>query len=176
LYKEGQEESTIRIDDLQIFLTSEYLNFGNKDEYKVITNNLPDKYRYYNRLTVYVSNGDCNEFRLKSMFIENGNVDDYLTDYNKSPSFDFEETFHTLLNNKFEVYHNNDFEIQKIELYYYRDPLKINIYDNTLSLEELEIKNDLFYLIADETTNIIGGDTSNMIASQIAEKRVEQNN
>jgi hypothetical protein len=142
----------------------------------VITKELPEDYRYYNRLTVYAGTDTCSNRRLKSRLVENSNIDDLLKNYNTSPSFDFEETFHTLINNKFEVYHNAEFDISGIELVYYRDPLRIHINDNALSVIELEIKNDLFHLIADETAKIVGGDTSNMIASQLAEKRVEENN
>lgn len=177
LKHEGIEESTMRVDDLQLFLKDKKLSFGNKDTVKVVTEELPSDYLYYNRLSVFANKGACYKKRIASDLVENSNIDDLLIDYMKKPSFDFEETFHTLKGNKFEVYHGSDFDIDSLELSYCRKPKYIYIRENdSKSSEEIELKDDLFHLIVDEAVKIIGIDISNIVPSQAAEKRIEENN
>lgn len=166
--REGDEESTARVDDLQILLKKDNLTIRDKGLY-VETNKLPSDYLYFKRLTPYVSKGNCTSVPMKSHLREEANVDDLLL----LPSFDFEETFHTLIGNKAHVYHNKDFVIDKVELTYYRKPL----FYNFKKLDTVvEFKDDICDMLVDECCKIIASDIESLNAKALAESRVENDN
>lgn len=173
-FKEGDEQSEQRVDDLQILLTDKKLSVSNKGIYAE-TSKIPSDYRYYKRLSPYVSKDNCKKVLIKSYLVEESNVDDYLKDWTFSPSFDFEETFHTMMSNKFRIYHNNDFDVDEVVLTYYRDPLPISCkkadYDKVW-----EWKDDVAEQIINEAVKILAGDTENTNAYEIAYKKVEEDN
>lgn len=171
--REGSEETIFNVDDFAILLKSESKKPITKDIYSTIE--IPTDYRYFKRLTPFTTKGDCSNIRIKSTFIEEANVDEFLNDFNSKPSFDFEETFHTEMGKLFKVYHNKDFFIDEIELTYYRHPKYIDI-ENEPSETVWEFKEDLCEIIVDEAVKIIAGDTENVSSYQLAEKRVEKNN
>lgn len=166
---EGDEETTTRVDDLQIILKRDGLTIRNKGVY-VETNKLPSDYLYFKRLTPYVSKGNCTNISIKSHLREEANVDDLL---NTLPSFIFEETFHTLIGNKLHIYHNKDFTIDKVELTYYRKP----VFYNFKKLDTVvEFKDDICDMLVDEACKIIASDIESLNAKALAESRVESNN
>lgn len=173
-FKEGDEQTEQRIDDLQILLTDKKISVNNKGIYSEITI-LPTNYRYYKRLTPIVSKNNCKKVTIKSFFVEESNVDDYIKDWTFKPSFDFEETFHTMASNKFRVYHNNDFTVDEVLLTYYRNPVLISCLKSDYS-KTWEWKDDIAELIIDEAVKIISGDIENPNSYELAEKRVETNN
>jgi hypothetical protein len=170
--REGDEETSFTVDDYAILL-KEVIKKPNKEDL-FDTIGIPDDYRYFKRLTPIVSKNKCKNIRIKSFFIEEANIDNYLNDYNSRPSFDFEETFHTEFGKTFKVYHNKDFTIDSISLTYYRNPIFLDLEKddkNTI----WEFKEDLCEIIVDEAVKIIAGDTENINSHQIAEKNVENN-
>lgn len=174
IFKEGDEQSEQRVDDLQILLTDKKISVNNKGVYSELTL-LPSNYRYYKRLTPIVSKDNCKKVTIKSYFVEEGNVDDYLKDWTFKPSFKFEETFHTLVSNKFRIYHNNDFVVDEALLTYYRNPAHISFkkadYDKVW-----EWKDDVAELIIDEAVKILAGDIENPNAYELANERSEKDN
>lgn len=167
--KEGDEESTMRVDDLQVLLKRDGLSIREKGLF-VETAKLPSDYLYFKRLTPYVSKGSCNGVIIKSHLREEANVDDLLPSL---PSFKFEETFHTLIGNRAHVYHNKNFTIDKVELTYYRKPL---FYDFKKLATVIEFKDDICELLVDEACKIISSDIESLNAKALAESRVESNN
>lgn len=172
--KEGEESSEMITDDLQIFLTEKKLSVSNKELY-VDSFKIPDNYRYYNRLSVVCSKGKCSKTIIPSKFIENSNVDEYLSDWGKSPSFEFEQTFHVMLGNKFRAFTNNDFEIDYVRLFYFRAPKKI-LCDIKHLDNEWELKEDVSELIIDEAVKNMAGNIENFSANKLAESRTINNN
>lgn len=166
--QEGDEETTARVDDLQILLKSEILNVTKKDGF-FETEKIPDDYLYYKRLTPTVKKGECPSLEIKSYFSEEANVDDNTS---IQPSFEFEETFHTMINNKFRVYFN-DFNIEKVKLIYYRRPKKLNF--NKLN-DIIEFKDDVCEMIIDEAVKIKASDIESLNQKNLAQERVETNN
>ena len=166
--QEGDEESSIRVDDLQVLLKVESLSSKDKGLFNQ-TEKLPSDYLYFKRITPMANKNNCSGVRLRSDLREEANVDQWI-DF---PSFDFEETFHTIINNRAHVYHNNDFEIEKIELTYYRKP-------KTYSFKKLstvvEFNDTICDMIVDEACKIIASDIESFNQQQLAEKRVEDNN
>jgi len=167
--QEGDEESAARVDDLQILLKSDGLTFRDKGFY-VETGRLPSDYLYYKRVTPYVNKSTCSNIRIKSYLKEEANVDQLL---NVIPSFDFEETFHTLKGNRVNVYHNNDFTIDKIELTYYRKP---KVYNFSKLDDTIEFKDDICEILIDESCKILASDIESFNQKGGAQERAENNN
>lgn len=173
--REGSEESQMRVDDLEPLLILERkVAVTNGDVYSD-TSKLPENYRYYNRLTLVVSKGDCNNTRIKSKFVENANVDDLLEDWTFTPSFDFEQAFHIMASNKFRVYHNGEFKIDSVLLSYYRDPKYISCEIKDFSIP-WEWKDGVAELIIDEAIKLLSGNIEAQNAFALAKARVEENN
>jgi hypothetical protein len=168
--QEGDEETDTRVDDLQVLLKGpETLSFRDKGVY-VETSKLPSDYQYFKRLTPYVSKGKCSNIRISSQLREESNVDELL---NVVPSFNFEQTYHTLKGNKANIYHNNDFTIDKIELVYYRKP---KVYDFTKLDDVIEFKDDVCEILVDEACKIISSDIESFNQNGLAQGRAENNN
>jgi hypothetical protein len=169
--QEGDEETTIRVDDLQILLKTDNLTIRDKGDF-VETNKLPSDYLYYKRLTPYVSSGNCESVKIKSHLKEEANVDDLLPSL---PSFEFEETFHTLIGNRAHVYHAKKFTVNKVELTYYRKPTFYEFKPAKMSTI-VEFKDDVCELLVDDTAKIIASDIESLNAKALTESRAESNN
>lgn len=182
IYKEGDEESTTRVDDFQVLLTTAVLQGTNKDVY-FETTSLPENYMKFKRVTVEASKKDCdNRKRMTVSLVEEANVDEYLADYLLKPSFRWAETFCTLIGNKIRVYTGGDFTINKVTLTYYRLPKPIifegcrDWNDVALPDQELEFKDDLIELILDEAVKVAGADIGDFNNHSRAAGDVEANN
>jgi hypothetical protein len=169
-----REESTIdKIDDFQNLLKTQELSVGKRDLY-IETYKFPKDYFYFKRVTPICSKGNCTQVQIKSTLIEEANVDEYLGNFDTLPSFDFEETFHTLIGNRFRIYHNDDFSIDKVVLTYYRKPEKIN-FTNKLSVNnDWEWKDDIAEQIIDEACKILSGDFKDLNTHEISKTRVTE--
>lgn len=166
--QEGDEETTARVDDLQVLLKSEILKVTKKDRF-FETEKIPSDYLYYKRLTPTVKKGECDSIEIKSYFSEEANVDD---NGSMSPSFEFEETFHTMIGNKFRVYFD-DFTVEKVKLTYYRRPKKLDF--NRIN-DVIEFKDDVCEMIIDEAAKIKASDIESLNQKNLAQERVETNN
>ena len=173
-YLEGSEETTMRVDDLQILLMEKSLKVRNNSQF-ADTDTIPSNYRYYNRLTVYASKDGCESITIPSMFIESANVNEYLHNWNFSPSFDFEQCFHIMLNSKFRIFHGNDFKVNKVLLTYYRHPVKIRCEKIFLD-EKWEWKDDVAEVIIDEAIKILSAAIEHNTALQVSMGREQANN
>lgn len=185
LAKEGDEQSTSRIDDLQILITNANPILVNRGTYFETQSEIPGDYLRYKRVSVNASNDCCSEPRHMVVYLaEQGNLDLLLRDVNKKPSFDWAETFATLKGNKLQVYTNGEFTIDSLNLTYYRQPVKIQIagcvdpYTQVASTIDIncEFKDDLIELLIDEAAKIIAGDIESQIQMQRTNTSVEQNN
>lgn len=172
-YKEGQEESTTRVDDLQVLLREVSLKFVNGNNY-ADTSKLPKNYRYYNLLTVFATKDDCNNIQIPSLFVENSNVNDYLSDWTISPDFDFEQCFHVLLDNHFRIFKSN-YKIERVLLSYYKNPDYIDCSKKKMD-KVWEWKDDVAEVIIDEAVKLLAGNIEYSSAFQLANNRVENNN
>lgn len=169
LTKEGDEESAIRVDDLQVLLKVTDLSVRDKGVFAE-TGKLPVDYLYHKRTTPYVSSGACSVVSISSSLKEEANVDILVHDI---PSFKFEETFHTIMGNRIHIYHDNQFSVDKVELTYYRKP---KFYDFKKPNDVVEFKDDICELLVDEACKIIASDIESLNAKALAEQRLESNN
>ncbi len=181
--QEGDEQSTRRIDDLQILLVSSTIATLKKDRYYE-TAVIPSDYFQWKRITITGKNDCCDERPFVTWLAEQGNVDQLLRDQNKKPSFEWGETFATMKNNRVQIYTNNEFEVTSALFTYYRQPVKIEIlncqdpYTQIVSTVEVpcEFKDDLVELFIDETVKILAGDIESFNQMQRAQQSVEGNN
>ena len=115
---------------------------------------------------------------------EEGNLNQLLRDKAKKPSFEWAETFATLINNQVHIYTNDEFDISQANLIYYRQPRRIQLqgcadpYTNeeTLVNVESEFKDDIIELIIDETVSVLAGDIESPVQYPRGTQTAERNN
>ena len=115
---------------------------------------------------------------------EEGNLRELLRDKSKQPNFEWGETFATLKGGNVNVYTNGEFDIQKADLIYYRQPIKIQIlncvdpYTNVATTTEVEceFKDDIIELIIDEAVSILAGDIESTNQFSRGTQGAERNN
>lgn len=179
--KEGDEESRIRVDDLQNLLTSKVLHTNNKGIY-FESEVLPENYGWFKSIRVVGIKDGCIDVISDLHLIEEANVNSWLNDWSKQPSFDFRQAFYTLSGNRVKIYTDNDFEVQELILIYFRFPKEYDIegcdwHNNKVSSDVgLEFKDDICELIIDEASYILAGDLEHTSAYQTTYKRKEENN
>ena len=176
------EESLTRVDDLQVLLKTEPLSVRSSDLY-CQTDTLPSNYGWFNGVLVYAKKGECTGQLMQDVHhIEESNANNWLSDENKKPDFEFRQCFYTLANNRLKVYTNNEFKIEKVLLTYYRKPVHFDIEgliypDESLGTNiPLEFKDDVIELIIDEAVTIIAADIEHASALTTANQRKENNN
>jgi hypothetical protein len=181
--KEGDEESLQRVDDLQFLLKNKPLNTSNKEDLYVESEQLPEDYGWFKSVYIYGSTEDCKEQLMTDVHqIEEGNALEWLSDWSKSPSFEFRQCFYTLSGNRVKVYTNNEFTVSKLELVYYRKPKEFSLEDcqnldgEITKSSDLEFKDDVCELIIDEAVSILAADIEHISAYQTSSKRKEDNN
>lgn len=164
-YKEGDEMSKRRIDDLQILLKELPLT-GNVEDRFFEATNFPPNYLEYKRISTGAVTDCCTEPRTMTCYLaEEANVELILRDTLKNPNFDWGETFCTLIDNNIRIY-KTDFDIANPVLTYYRKPVYIQIvgcvdpYTSQTSIIDVqcEFKDDIVELMLDETASLIAGD------------------
>jgi len=186
LYKEGDEQSKRRVDDLQVLLVEQALTGVSNDDY-FQSINFPSKNNYleYKRVSCQAVTECCPEPRKMTVYLaEEANVDIILRDSLKNPSFEWSETFCTLINGQVRIYKNEEFDIVNPVLTYYRKPVYIQIsnsidpYTGNISTVDIEpeFKDDLVEIMIDETAAIIAGDTGNYNTMQVSQQTGERNN
>jgi hypothetical protein len=162
--KEGDEQSTRRKDDLQKLLIQTPLGSVNRDLY--YEGDIPQNYLQWKRVDIYAKKNCCDRRRMTVYLAEEGNLNQLLRDKSKQPSFEWGETFATLINDTVHLYTNNEFEVEDAYLTYYRQPVKIQIagcsdpYTGITSTTNVdcEFKDDIIELIIDEAVSILAGD------------------
>jgi hypothetical protein len=168
--QDGDEETQTRIDDLQVLLKEDGLNFKKKKLYYQ-SEKLPSDYFFFKRLSPIVSKDACKSVSIVSYLEKEANVDIL---YPTLVSFKFEETLHTLINNRVHIYHNDEFELEKLNLVYYRYPKYVSFKLKDLK-QSLELKKDIAEMIIDEAVKILASDIESVNQKTLAQERVENN-
>lgn len=166
LFQDGDEQSRRRIDDLQRLLVDTKLAITNRGIFYESTDILPADYLEYKRIDVMANSECCSDRPMLVYLAEEDNRSQLLRDEHKKPSFEWGETFSTLIANKARIFTNDDFELEKARLTYYRFPVYIEIAGcsdpYTLDVSpvdvECEFKDDIIELLIDEAVAIIAGD------------------
>lgn len=180
IFKDGKEQSTRRVDDLQVLLVDKKLQGNMKPSY-FETAPLPKDFLEQNRLSPLATKDKCDKV-IVSHLIEEGNVSEYLSSWDKQPSFDFEETFHTSKGNRLYVFHNGDFDINHCILTYYRQPKYIQyegayLPDGSIGVDmEWEFKDDVCELIIKDIIAALASSIESVNSYQINNQEAEQSN
>ena len=87
---------------------------------------LPEDYFDFSNLSVYASNSKCKNIKLKTWEIKNDDLEEIFNDEFNEPTIEWTETFYTTADGKVAVY-KKDFDIDKVELSYYRYPKQVDI-------------------------------------------------
>ena len=163
-FKEGDESSNRRKDDLQRLLVLENLTLGKRDLYYEAS--LPGNYLQWKRVDVYANKECCDKRKMVVYLAEEDDLSLLLRDKAKEPSFEWAETFATLMDNGVKIYTNDKFEIPNASLTYYRQPVRVQIlncsdpYTGVASTADVlcEFKDDIVELMIDDAVTIIAGD------------------
>jgi len=183
VYREGDEGSKRRIDDLQLLLLQVPL-FGTQTLLYFESNLLPTDYLEYKRVSTFAKTECCNPETMTVYLAEEANVDELLDDQFRTPSYEWGETFCTLMGNKIRIYTNNQFDVVNPNLTYYRKPRYIQIinvvdpYTGLVSPTDVtcEFKDDIVELLIDEAASIIAGDIESVNQFSRGTQNSERNN
>lgn len=174
-------ETTIKlVDDLQVLLKNVRLSGSDKGVF-FQSHRLPTDYFGHSKTTPLCNKYGCTGVRMVSDLVEDANTDELLSDYSSSPSFNFEQTFHTIGGNRIKQYHNKDFEVKELELSYYKQPQYIT-FPNTPQINggvgkdmTWEFKDDIADLIIEEAIMILSGNTENANRFSVAQGNLQNN-
>lgn len=162
--KTGDEQTTRRIDDLQVLLETYSLNINNKPDH--VFGEIPEDYLQWKRVDIKAGVDCCEGKRMTVYLAEEANLNQLLRDEAKNPNFEWGETFATMKGNNVNIYHDGKFSIESASLVYYRQPIRIEVqncvdpYTQEASTQEVlcEFKDDIIELLIDEAASIIAGD------------------
>jgi hypothetical protein len=165
VFKEGDEGSKRRIDDLQILLLELPINGLDRDKY-FESDLLPSDYLEYKKVSTDAKSECCPADSMTVYLVEEANTANLLVDEFRKPSFEWGETFCTIMGNRIRIYHDGLFTIVNPILTYYRKPVyieisgSINPYTGTTSTTDVicEFKDDITEVLIDETVSILAGD------------------
>tara|TARA_B110000503_G_scaffold143185_1_gene243097 strand:- start:3348 stop:4049 length:702 start_codon:yes stop_codon:yes gene_type:complete len=181
--QEGDEQSTSRVDDLQVLLSSYDMIVNDRKTYYESVD-LPFDYLRWKRVSTDAKSECCPARPMVVYLAEQANLNELLRDHNKKPNFEWGETFATFKGNKIQLYTNGEFEIVDPQLVYYRQPVRIQMagvkdpYSGITPANDVEseFKDDLIELFVDECAKIIAGDIESQLQMQRQAKSVEDNN
>ena len=180
IYKTGLESTTNRVDDLQVLINSEPKVLSGNDKFEYfLTESLPKDYLRYIRSYCSAKNEKCNYKNLKVYLQEESNLNTLLDNDFINPSFDWDETIGTIVENKLKVFTQNKFKINKVYLTYLRKPRNIDIVgyikqDGTSSTTiDPELPDDIVEMSIDEACRILSGDMQNQFSNQIAQQNLQ---
>jgi hypothetical protein len=167
ILKQGDEQSKRRIDDLQILLKKEVITMIKYKSYYESASILPSDYFEFKRVALKATSECCPDPKDMVVYLtEEANVPLLLRDHLKNPNYKWGETFMTFINNKFRIYTNDEFSVEPVTFYYYRQPRLIefagvsNPYTGLVSAADVtcEFKDDIVEVLLDEAAAIIAGD------------------
>jgi len=184
LERQGDEQTTRKIDDLQILLKETPIVVLQKNLYAE-SYPLPDDYLQFKRISAGAKKDCCKDpMDLAIIFIaEEQNVPILLQDHLKKPSFEWGETVATIMDGRIKIYTDNKFEISESHLIYFRKPLEIQFIGcidiktgNPFTADqECEFNDDVAEIIIDNAALIIAGDIESSLQYQRQQQSVQSN-
>jgi hypothetical protein len=179
--KEGAEQSSGLVDDLQRLMKHELLQMTQKGIF--YQSPLPDNYLHYVRTDVFAQQECCPARRMTVYEVEEANISVILDNKDKQPNFEWAETVATLMNNTLKVYADNKFDITECHLVYFRKPLEVQFKD-CINIatgitfgadQECEFNDDVAEIIVDEAVSILAGDIESVTQYQREQQNVQSN-
>jgi hypothetical protein len=184
ILKQGDEQSKRRISDLQILLKHQILTMSHYNKYyeSVI---IPGDYFEFKRIQLLAKSKCCPDPKpMIAYLVEEANIDLILRDKLKEPNFEWGETVMTFIGNRIRVYTNEQFTVDNVDFYYYRQPTLIQFigvsdpYTGLVSAADVicEFKDDVVELLLDEAAAIIAGDIESFNQYQREKENAEKDN
>lgn len=181
---EGNEQTINSIDDLQVLITNFKLTKSTENEIYYESKVIPDDYLNFKRVSFFAKTKDCPERKMIVYLASESDVDILLGDKNTEPSFEWKETFCTIVNNKIRIYTNNKFEVINPTLTYYRKPKNvefvncINLTTGNVNSSDVisEFKDDIVEKLIDGAAAILAGDIESIAQYQRELQNSERNN
>jgi len=184
--KAGNEASTRRIDDLQQLLvtwTGDFTPQNNNQYWQSTT--WPSNYMEWCRIDAQAQD-DCKICPPRPLTIFEGNEADvnvYLADTNRRPSYTWATTFSTVMNNTFKIWTDGEFNIVNPLVTFYRVPNTIvflgtyDPYTNTTSTVDVpcEFPDNITEIIIDEAAAILALDIDDNQKNAQLSQRAEHN-
>tara|TARA_Y100001963_G_C6778969_1_gene448856 strand:- start:588 stop:1331 length:744 start_codon:yes stop_codon:yes gene_type:complete len=195
-YKDGNENSIRRIDDLQLLLVQSQLNGQNLPGLNCWAFGLPGNYMEFKRVDARAYSECCPSSQstrpLNVYLAEEESLALNMRNTLTAPSFEWGETFCTMQGNTLRLYYRSDegstqpFSIDgnTVVLTYYREPTAIQIegctdpVDGDISAQDIpcQFKDDVAELIIDEAVSIIAGDINDVNQYMRGSANAEKNN
>jgi hypothetical protein len=179
--KEGAEQSSGLVDDLQKLMTHNSLSMDDKGIF--YQGNLPSDYLHFVRTDVFAKQECCPARRMTVYEVEEANISIILDNKDKQPSFEWAETVGTVMNNKLKVYTNNKFDVTECHLIYFRKPVEIQ-FNGCIDIttgnfftadQECEFNDDVAEIIVDQAAAILAGDIESVTQYQREQQAVQTN-
>lgn len=179
--KEGAEQSSGLVDDLQKLMKHEVLTMTEKTIY--YDGPLPSDYLHYVRTDIFAKTDCCPERRMTVYEVEESNIAIILNSDDKQPNFEWGETVSTIMDNRLKVYTNGKFGILECHLIYFRKPVEVQftgcIDINTgfpfTNDQSCEFNDDVAEIICDNAAMILAGDIESITQYQREQQSVQTN-
>jgi hypothetical protein len=186
----GLDSFKKRYDDVQNFIVGydkntvaltmvdEHLN-----KWEASLSDLTPKYMFYVDSYVLATKGDCVDRKIwiNKDLAKHGDISLLLNNDHTKPSFEYQETFNTLSEDKINIFTDGTFTPSKIYMSYLRYPAYINktgyvMLDNTSSTDvDCELEDYLEDELLDLTVQNLAMYTENASAAQSAQMRIQTN-
>jgi hypothetical protein len=179
--KQGEEQSSGLVDDLQRLLKHSLVTTTDKNIYTQAT--LPNDYLHYVRTDIFAKTECCPERRIMVYQVEEANISVILDNKDKQPNFEWGETVSTIMSNKLKVYTDGKFQITQCHLTYYRKPVEVEFKDCVnpstgyayLTDQICEFNDDIAEIIVDNAAMILAGDIEASTQYQRTQQNVQSN-
>lgn len=182
--REGDEQSTSKIDDFQVLLITIPTILANKQEYMEMP--VPVDYLRWKRISSSASSSCCPDPKPMVIYLaEEANVNILLRDKSKQPSFEWGETFATIEGDFIKIWTGGTFSLLTAEFTYYKQPTRIQIagvpdpYDPNAPIPTVDtpsvFKDDIVEVLIDECAKILAGDIESQLQIQRESLSVESN-
>lgn len=176
--KRGFESFRKRFDELDFLIVPNKEVSVVKDGERLYadTSSISD-YMYYIRSYCHATKGNCKDRHIINHLVGHNDLTIYLKDNNYKPSFEWQEQYVTLAEGKFEIHKGEDYTIDKLYLYYIRQPKEVDISGYTKNgVASLNINSEFPLSLRDElldiTCQLIASNNVDMAQYQFTDARI----
>lgn len=168
------EVDKVRQNELQQFTRTVCLSPSKDSKLSAYTAKVPKDFYYLKRVSALSTQGDC-ELEVWGRLIEEGAVNEYLSDCFNTPSFEWQESFYTLANNKIRFYYK-DFQIKELVVTYYKCPQEIDMEEVGGKDIPCELSKSNLHEVLDLTALVLSGDSNDTPTYQLIANYIQQFN
>jgi len=168
IYKEGNEQSLRRIDDLNLLIKEKEILYSKKDNY-IITAPYPNDYLEYKRIDLYVDSDCCENEKIVVYLTKSADKNIIERSETHKASFLWRETFAISENKRFKIaipQDEDNININKVVLIYFRKPVTVkkagefDMETGAVAVSDVdpEFNDDVVEVLIDYTASLIGAD------------------